>query len=376
MLITVDSVNGSAIETTVLREWSSEHGSVVGQGQSRSLRLRTRVKPRAGKWVLDRRYWNPRRKALKAGDQVLFVGGFVLNDTPENIRKFDLLAKKDWERDYKREGIGALEKDLADFDLFELAYTSLKARRALKDDALIAALHKKTIHNVIEHHLRSSSGPVQRRFLLKLVQEVLPQMPELNDTLLRLFRDTTTRSRVPALLAFVKTLDARDAIGADSMYDLAYPINRYLKSRQSQAKHFIGFFARYAPNTPHSGGADDHVYDFMAHLNTKGLSKFSHLISRELASSNGDLDEFALDIVVSSLPKINAKSRAMSIALLSPRMDGAHHCSEIEAVATATGSLVNNKSLSKLLASSAALLLTYRQCIDDQDEAALEKMVR
>ncbi|MBL4633383.1 MAG: hypothetical protein JKY56_05905 [Kofleriaceae bacterium] len=377
LLIRVDKVDGSAVESTVLREWSSDNGSTVGQGQSRSLHLRTRPQPRAGKWVLDRRYWNPRQEALKVGDRVLFVGGFVLNDTPENIRKLDVLAKKDWERQYKREGIGALEKDLSDFDLFEQAYATLKARRALTDDALIAALQKKTIHNVMEHHLDSSSGYVQRRFLLKLVTKVLPHNRALGKALLRLFRNKITRSRVPALLAFLKTLDAKNADEAEAMYDIADPILRYLKtSRKSQATPFIEFFARYAPHKPHAGGADDHIYDFMARLSRKGMSKFLVLMSRELASSKGDLDEFALEIVVSSLPKLNAKSRAISIGLLGPRMDGAHHCSEIEALAAATGKLVNNKRLSKRLAASAKFLLTYQECVDDKDENALRKMAR
>jgi len=236
-------------------------GGASPVGKSRTFELPPEPAFVPGAWIVVRQYWDLAPTAVKPGAKMVLVvdpadPGRVRAALPLSPRvayKLRVHLAPRWQHTYRRRAtVAQLRQDLADFDLYELAYDTLRARRRLTTATVLEAAAAAPHHDLLRHHL-DKLAPGRRRAFLAAAARRSAVSPRLK----KLVRDyfvwnKLRRDDLPALLIFLRGLDPGQKRDAQLMYELNQALLRHLESPSGKedARRFIDHFARYIPARP------------------------------------------------------------------------------------------------------------------------------
>ena len=230
-----------------------------------------------GAWIIVHRYWdNMPRDQIVTGRKVVLVthGSAVgtglkayMNASPHVLRKLEVLTTPNGEQGYRQKAANAiLELDLADYDIFELAYSTLSSKNRLRNEAIFKASVSSAPHDLIEYHLEKTPEKQRSLFLVALALH-LKKTPSTNlkNLLNRRFRQGIKSEDLRALdIYYLHVLDASKRDDVRTMHELNYEIMNYLKSPQGtgKARRFVDHFARFIPLRLNYGGTRESIHEF------------------------------------------------------------------------------------------------------------------
>jgi len=343
------------------------------------------------RWVAYRVYWDTvPAPSIKAGQRLVLLSTnedpqislkAVVPDSARIRAKLKTLFRPDWESAYKkRTPTQQLEQDLADLDLYELAHAALKARRALRDAAVVAAAGRAQYHDLVRHHTLKVSKAARVRFLKAAARWVgrtrnTPKVRQQRQRMLRLLSSHYTNGLksedLPGLRALLLALWLDHEDDRDQLPGLNYALISYLTAgkRTAQGRMFVAHFLRYIPARP-KVDRGEHLRKFVKQMTPQERDAFCLLVMKRLlprrAPGRGKaaLDTYGLTLVLGQAGRLPA-GRMLGFVhrvhgLIDPKGDDA--CEQVAALAGAVAALSKRPKMAKRLGKLARELLPIYTC--------------
>jgi len=341
-----------------------------------------------GRWVAYRVYWDTvPTQGIKPGQRLVLVSSTAdpeaqleaVIPASDRIRaKLDILFQPDWERAYQRRTpIRALVRDLADFDLYELAYATLKTRRTLRESAVLAAAAQAPRHDLLRHHLQSLDVAGRARFLEAAAQHLGRQRGGHRGRLLRLLHEHFTgealrREELPALSALLHVLQPAREEEANAMPSLYYALMTYLKTAKGRrdAGRFAGHFLRYVPQKPEQSELAHYLREWVELLSPHSRDTFSLAVMKKLLPPRkGKLDALGLQLVLKQPGRLPPGRLVSFLYRVHPYVDpgGDDGCEQVAALARVIVQLATRPGMARRLRRLARAVLPQYTCNVDSD---------
>jgi hypothetical protein len=245
MLVQVSAVDGGApaIEAQVLKTWSRAGNTDEAEDGVRRFELMSGPDTSdAHEWVVHVHYWNdtyPSQVGL--GQQVLLVtcrwGGEtyeLVAATEETLARVARVAESDFPEGYQqRATLEQLERDLADFDLYDAAYGGLVARGALRHEAVLAAAEPLSRYlDLLRYHLEQLPADQHAAFYVALAATI-PATGSTNHgwRFDKYLADAGyTESTIPVLLAMAEATERREGHDSSLLNRHVEPVVTWLQT--------------------------------------------------------------------------------------------------------------------------------------------------
>ncbi len=321
LLVTVTAKEGpKGFSAKVKRVWHRGASPVWSVGVEDTFAREQEPPATRGKWVIVERYWDNLSSSVTPGQELILVPMFnskgapiraLIKKTPHAIYKLELLFKDKWRRAYRKGATArALERDLADYDLFEEAHGVLLRGGRLKNRVVIQAATRARNFDLVAYHLGKIRPHERARFIRALVHHLKKHPAEQLSRRLRQHfdRGKLQRDEIPALVLYLHhLLDQTQKQNLSKLYHLNYTILRYLKEPRGKrdAPRFISYFARYAPLRPHAGGAAEHITTYVELLAPRDGPRLAlALMKGPMKTAKGQLDYFSLKLALDLSAKL------------------------------------------------------------------------